>query len=52
MQKNVFLGLGSNLGDREAYLENAIARLDTEQEINVLARSVMIETTPVGDLSQ
>ena len=52
MQKNVFLGLGSNLGNREAYLENAITRLDAEKEINVLARSEMIETKPIGNVAQ
>ena len=52
MQKNVFLGLGSNLGNREAYLENAIMRLDAEKEINVLARSEMIETKPIGNVAQ
>jgi 2-amino-4-hydroxy-6-hydroxymethyldihydropteridine diphosphokinase len=51
-QKNVFLGLGSNLGNRETYLENAIARLDAEEEINVLAQSAFFETEPVGNLAQ
>ena len=36
MQGNVFLGLGSNLGEREAYLDDAIARLNRDQNINVL----------------
>lgn len=52
MQKNVFLGLGSNLGEREAFLENAIARLDEHPEINVIARSTMMQTEPVGNVSQ
>jgi 2-amino-4-hydroxy-6-hydroxymethyldihydropteridine diphosphokinase len=52
MQKNVFLGLGSNLGEREAYLEDAIARLCAHPEIKVLARSAMMQTEPVGNVSQ
>ncbi|MBC8200554.1 MAG: 2-amino-4-hydroxy-6-hydroxymethyldihydropteridine diphosphokinase [Planctomycetes bacterium] len=51
MQKNVFLGLGSNLGGREAYLEKAIEQLNADVEINVLARSQILQTEPVGDLS-
>lgn len=38
-----FLGLGSNLGDRRAYLANAIARLP-----DVAAVSPVYETDPVG----
>jgi len=52
MQGNVFLGLGSNLGEREAYLDDAIARLNRDQNINVLNRSSMMETEPLGELSQ
>ncbi len=52
MQDNVFLGLGSNLGERETYLEDAIARLNRNQNINVLNRSSMMETEPLGEVSQ
>ena len=52
MQGNVFLGLGSNLGEREAYLDDAIARLNRNQNINVLNRSSMMETEPLGEVSQ
>ncbi len=52
MQGNVFLGLGSNLGEREAYLDDAIARLNRDQNINVLNRSSMMETEPLGEVSQ
>jgi 2-amino-4-hydroxy-6-hydroxymethyldihydropteridine diphosphokinase len=38
-----FLGLGSNLGDRRAYLQSAVARLP-----DVVATSPVYETDPVG----
>lgn len=43
----VYLGLGSNLGDREAHLREAIRRLETAG-VHVLALSPFYETTPVG----
>tara|TARA_X000001036_G_scaffold139143_2_gene131887 strand:- start:1101 stop:1562 length:462 start_codon:yes stop_codon:yes gene_type:complete len=52
MQGNVFLGLGSNLGERETYLENAISLFAAMDEINVIARSAMLQTEPVGDVTQ
>ena len=52
MQKHVFLGLGSNLNDRESYLTNAIACLDAHEEINVLSKSSMMQTDPVGAIAQ
>ena len=38
-----FLGLGSNLGDRQGYLREAVASLD-----GVVGRSPVYETDPVG----
>lgn len=46
--KHVFLGLGSNLGDREAHLADAIATLSSDVSINVTAQSAIIETEPMG----
>lgn len=43
-----YLALGSNLGDREGYLESAIRQLKYHQEIEVLAVSDIYETDPVG----
>jgi 2-amino-4-hydroxy-6-hydroxymethyldihydropteridine diphosphokinase len=43
----VFLGLGSNLGDREAQLRQAFSRLG-ERGVRVTARSSFYETEPVG----
>ena len=45
MKKTVYLGLGSNQGDRRAYLEAAIARLG--ELGRVLALSSFYETEPV-----
>ncbi|MDP7005225.1 MAG: 2-amino-4-hydroxy-6-hydroxymethyldihydropteridine diphosphokinase [Phycisphaerales bacterium] len=52
MQDNVFLGLGSNLDNRKSYLENAVSQLDSNESINVLKRSSIIQTEPLGDLAQ
>jgi len=45
---NAYLGLGSNLGDREANLREAVRRLGEADGIEVLAVSSFIETAPVG----
>jgi 2-amino-4-hydroxy-6-hydroxymethyldihydropteridine diphosphokinase len=42
-----FLGLGSNIGDRRAYLEAAVDALG-ERGVAVVASSSMYETEPVG----
>lgn len=52
MQRNVYLGLGSNLGERETHLDNAIACLEANNKINVLAKSAMVQTEPVGEVEQ
>ena len=44
-EKTVYLGLGSNLGDRRANLESSLAALERE-EIRVRARSSIYETEP------
>ena len=46
-EKKAFLALGSNLGDREANLNNAIAAVERER-IRVRARSSIYETEPQG----
>jgi 2-amino-4-hydroxy-6-hydroxymethyldihydropteridine diphosphokinase len=43
-----YIGLGSNLGDREATLRRALARLNAAPGIRVLAVSGFRETDPVG----
>jgi 2-amino-4-hydroxy-6-hydroxymethyldihydropteridine diphosphokinase len=51
-RRGVFLGLGSNLNDREAYLENAISQLDADENIQVLMRSSILQTKALGDMAQ
>jgi 2-amino-4-hydroxy-6-hydroxymethyldihydropteridine diphosphokinase len=43
--KRVFLALGSNMGNRQAYLEQAIGALETEG-VHLLKRSSIYETEP------
>jgi 2-amino-4-hydroxy-6-hydroxymethyldihydropteridine diphosphokinase len=49
--KLIYLSLGSNLGDRAANLERAIAALP-EAGVRVLRRSSLYETEPVDFLAQ
>ncbi|MCS7286620.1 MAG: 2-amino-4-hydroxy-6-hydroxymethyldihydropteridine diphosphokinase [Anaerolineae bacterium] len=46
----VYLGLGSNLGDRERNISIALERI--EEEISILQLSSLYETEPVGYLAQ
>ena len=43
-----FVGLGSNLDDREATILRALARLQEEPEVRVVRVSSLRETDPVG----
>jgi 2-amino-4-hydroxy-6-hydroxymethyldihydropteridine diphosphokinase len=45
----VVIGLGSNVGDRAANLDAAVARLRADGELRVLRRSPIYETAPVGE---
>lgn len=47
-----FVGLGSNLGDREATILRALARLQEEPELLVVRVSKLRETDPVGYVDQ
>jgi 2-amino-4-hydroxy-6-hydroxymethyldihydropteridine diphosphokinase len=47
-----FVGIGSNLGDREAHLRRAIELLSAEDGIEVVAVSDLRETAPVGPVVQ
>ncbi len=49
--KTAFLGLGSNIGDRETNLRDAVQRLESD-EIRMLRRSALYETAPQGLLDQ
>lgn len=48
----VFLGLGSNLGDKEGTLQEAARLLDAVPGIQVLRSSSLYETDPVGYVDQ
>ncbi len=43
----VYLGIGSNMGDREAHIRDALVLLK-ENKITILKQSSTIETEPVG----
>jgi 2-amino-4-hydroxy-6-hydroxymethyldihydropteridine diphosphokinase len=43
-----FLGIGSNLGDRERYIKGAIELLGAAEGVNVARISKLYETDPVG----
>jgi 2-amino-4-hydroxy-6-hydroxymethyldihydropteridine diphosphokinase len=47
-----YVGFGANLGDREGTIRQAIARLDADPAIDVVAVSRLRETDPVGVLDQ
>ncbi|MGB2630852.1 MAG: 2-amino-4-hydroxy-6-hydroxymethyldihydropteridine diphosphokinase [Candidatus Omnitrophota bacterium] len=44
----IFAGIGSNIGDKKANLDEAIKRLEEEEEIRITAKSSFYETRPVG----
>lgn len=50
--KTVFLSLGSNVGDREEYIEQAITLLRETPGIKVVKRSSNFETQPQGKKNQ
>jgi 2-amino-4-hydroxy-6-hydroxymethyldihydropteridine diphosphokinase len=47
-----YVGLGSNLGDRESTIRSAVAELDAAEDIDVVAVSTLVDTEPVGYLDQ
>jgi 2-amino-4-hydroxy-6-hydroxymethyldihydropteridine diphosphokinase len=47
-----YVGLGSNLGDREAALRGAVAALAAAPAVEVVAVSTFADTEPVGFLDQ
>ena len=48
MVAGVFIGLGSNLGDRAQHIRQALADLAEAGDIQVVACSTLHETDPVG----
>jgi 2-amino-4-hydroxy-6-hydroxymethyldihydropteridine diphosphokinase len=48
VQVKVYIGLGSNLGDRQAALDEAVRRLSETPQIQVVDQSSALETEPLG----
>jgi 2-amino-4-hydroxy-6-hydroxymethyldihydropteridine diphosphokinase len=47
-----YVGLGANLGDREAMLRSALEQLRDEPDVRVTAVSTFLDTAPVGIVDQ
>lgn len=47
-----YISLGSNIEPREGYMEKAIALLQEHDQIEIIKRSSIYETAPVGYLEQ
>lgn len=52
MSEIAYIALGSNLGDRHAYLARARDAIDAIPECRVVAASSVEETAPLGGLAQ
>jgi 2-amino-4-hydroxy-6-hydroxymethyldihydropteridine diphosphokinase len=52
VRATAFVGIGSNLGDRETNLRRAVDLLSAEEGIEVVAVSEIRETEPVGPVEQ
>ncbi len=50
--ENVFIGLGSNLGDREQHLHDAREKLRAHSAIELRQQSALYHTAPVGLFDQ
>ncbi len=46
--KRAFIALGSNLGNREAYLTSAVDQIAALPDVCLVARSAIYETEPLG----
>ena len=49
---DVYLGLGSNVGDRASHLAAAVQACNEDRNIHVIAESSVIETEPIGNTNQ
>ncbi|MGD8781854.1 MAG: 2-amino-4-hydroxy-6-hydroxymethyldihydropteridine diphosphokinase [Ignavibacteria bacterium] len=52
MENKAFLGLGSNVGNREEYLRKAVEKLDSSGKIEIEKFSSVYETKPYGNPDQ
>jgi 2-amino-4-hydroxy-6-hydroxymethyldihydropteridine diphosphokinase len=48
----VFLSIGSNLGDREGYILNAIQSIGKDKSIQILKTSILLDTAPLDVVDQ
>jgi 2-amino-4-hydroxy-6-hydroxymethyldihydropteridine diphosphokinase len=48
----VYIGIGSNLGDRHANIQRALEKIKSRKDMQLGVISSVIETDPVGDVSQ
>lgn len=49
---SLYVGIGSNIGDRENYIKTALERIEEYPDINVADVSSIYETEPVGVTEQ
>ena len=47
-----YIGIGSNLGDRRAYIDKAIGELKSNKDIKVTRVSTIYETEPISPIPQ
>ena len=47
-----YIGVGSNIGDRQKFIDSSIARLKKVRGVSVTRISSIYETLPVGDMPQ
>ena len=52
MKNKVYLSLGSNIGNRQKYIESAIELIVKTEGIEILKKSGLYETSPVGYVEQ
>ena len=52
MNAHVYVALGSNMGDRMAAIERALANIDALEDTNILAVSSVVESEPWGVTDQ
>ena len=52
MKNKVYLSLGSNIGNRQKYIESAIELIVKTEGIEILKKSELYETSPVGYVEQ
>ena len=48
----VFIGIGSNIGDRESYIETSLKRIQEYPGVDIADTSSLYETAPVGVTEQ